>query len=107
MTDTTLDAILSELRRRLEDIYGPRLERVLLYGSQARGDAEPGSDIDVMIVLAGSVSPGEEIARVGTITAEISLDHEVVISCIFVSDDRYASDRSPLLLNVRREGVAI
>ena len=49
--------ILAELRRRFDALYGERLLRMVLYGSQARGDAEPGSDIDVLVVLAGHVSP--------------------------------------------------
>jgi len=102
-----LAAILAELRRRLQGIYGPRLARLVLFGSRARGDAEPGSDIDVLVVLYGPVAPGEEIARVGAMTAELSLKHDVVISCTFVSAERYSTERSPLLLNVRREGVAI
>jgi predicted nucleotidyltransferase len=46
-----LDMVLREYRARLEQIYGPRLVRLVLFGSRARGDAEPDSDIDVMIVL--------------------------------------------------------
>jgi predicted nucleotidyltransferase len=102
-----LTAILAELRRRLEALYGPRLVRLVLYGSQARGDAEPGSDIDVMVVLKGPVKPGDEIARTGEIAAPLSLEHDVVISCVFVSAERFDHEQSPLLLNVRREGVAL
>jgi len=40
-------SILKNLRRRFEAIYGDRLVKMILFGSQARGDAEPGSDIDV------------------------------------------------------------
>lgn len=99
--------ILTELRQRLEAIYGDRLVRLVLFGSQARGDAEEGSDIDVMVVLKGQVSPCEEIERTGDDVAQICLDHEVVVCCVFMSEDRYAHERSPLLLNVRREGIAV
>jgi uncharacterized protein len=54
-----LATILAELRRHLEALYGPRLVHLVLYGSQARGDAEPSSDIDVLVVLQGPVDSGE------------------------------------------------
>lgn len=99
--------ILAELRRRFESLYGERLVGMVLYGSHARGDEEPGSDIDVLVVLKGPVNPGEEIARTSETVAALSLEHGVVISRAFVSDERYAKERSPFLLNVRREGVVI
>lgn len=48
----------------------------MLFGSYARGDAEPGSDIDVLVVLHGDVNPGEEIARTGEMVADISLRYD-------------------------------
>ncbi|RJP68206.1 MAG: nucleotidyltransferase domain-containing protein [Candidatus Abyssobacteria bacterium SURF_17] len=98
-------AIVTELREQLELIYGKRLVQMILFGSQARGEACPGSDIDVMVVLQGPVRPGEEIARAGGITSALSLKYDVVISCTFLSEERYKHEQSPLLLNVRREGV--
>ena len=102
-----LQSLLAELRRRFETLYGPRLVRLLLFGSQARGDAEQGSDIDVLVVLEGPVRPGEEIARTGEITAGISLENDIVISCTFISADRFEHEESPLMINVRREGVPV
>jgi predicted nucleotidyltransferase len=101
----TVKAILGELRQGLEGFYGDRLVRMVLYGSEARGDAQPGSDIDVLIVLRGDVCPCEEIARTSEVVAELSLRHDVVIVPAFVSEDQYEREQSPLLLNVRREGV--
>jgi predicted nucleotidyltransferase len=68
-----LSTILNELRVALESIYRERLKQVILYGSQARGDAQLGSDIDVLIVLDGEVSPGEEIHRTGVVVSQLSL----------------------------------
>ncbi len=56
-------SIMKELHRQLSELYGSRLVRMVLYGSQSRGDAERGSDIDVLVVLEGPVSPGVEIAE--------------------------------------------
>ena len=102
-----IQTILSELRRRFEALYGDRLVRMVLYGSQARGDAEPGSDIDVLVVLRGPVSPVEEIDRTLDDVAGVSLERDAVLACVFVSAEEYDRERSPLMLNVRREGVAV
>jgi predicted nucleotidyltransferase len=97
--------ILAELRRRLEALYGPRLVGMVLYGSQARGDAEPGSDIDVLVVLRGPVNPSEEIRRTRRDVASLSYEHEESVMCVFVSEEEHERERSPLMINVRREGV--
>lgn len=102
-----VQGILKELRRRLEALYGDRLAKVILFGSQARGDAQPDSDIDVMLVLKGPVSHDIESAKVVPITAELSLEHDVLISTIYMSAERYAKEGSSLLLNVREEGIAV
>lgn len=47
-----LRTILAELRRQFEALYGERLAQMKLFGSQARGDAVEGSDIDVLVVLS-------------------------------------------------------
>jgi len=102
-----LRTLLRQLRSRYEALYGPRLVRLVLFGSHARGDAEPGSDIDVLVVLEGPVRPGEEIARTGDIASGMSLDNNVVISCTFISADCFEREESPLMINVRREGVPV
>jgi predicted nucleotidyltransferase len=99
--------VLALLRPRLEALYGDRLVGLVLFGSQARDDAAPCSDIDVMVVIRDAIDAGAEIRRVGPITAALSLEHDVVLSCVFVSSTRYSTERSPLLINVRREGVAV
>jgi len=99
--------VLAELHTRLEELYGERLVRLVLFGSQARGDARPDSDIDVMVVLRGEVNVETERRRVLPITAELSLEYNVVILCVYVSERRYDQEQSPLLRNARTEGVAV
>lgn len=102
-----IDVVLAEVRGAFERIYGDRLEQILLFGSRARGDADAGSDVDILVVLKGTVSPGEEIARTGEISSVLSLKYDLVLSCTFISATRFAVENSPLLLNIRREGVRL
>ena len=102
-----LQQILAEFRRGLELLYGHRLVEVILFGSRARDDAGSDSDIDVMIVVGDAVDANEEIRRVSPLASELSLKHDVVISCVHVSEAAFRCEESPLLLNVRREGVLV
>ncbi|MGD0900866.1 MAG: nucleotidyltransferase domain-containing protein, partial [Thermoguttaceae bacterium] len=83
--DARLKTILTELGDDLRSLYGDRLVRLVLFGSHARGDAVPGSDIDVLVVLRGPVEPGLEIERTGRSKATLCLKYDEVISTTFVS----------------------
>lgn len=80
---------------------------MMLFGSRARGDAQPESDFDVLVVLRGPVDAGEEILRSGKVAASLSLQFNVVLSRVFISAERFFTEQSPLLLNIRREGIRI
>jgi predicted nucleotidyltransferase len=107
MRHEKLSQILKEFRERLVEHYGDRLVKVVLFGSQARGDATSGSDIDVMVVLTGDVRPGEELERTGDLVAALSLKYDVLLSTVFRPEDAYDRAETPLLINVRREGVPV
>ncbi len=102
-----IQAIVTELRERLQKIYGPRLVRLVLFGSQARGDAAAGSDVDVLVVLRGPVDACLEITRTGEEVAGLSLSHDAVIACVFMDEERFSQRQGPFLRNIRREGIAL
>ena len=101
-----IENILKEFKQEVASLYGSRLKQVLLYGSWARGSATDDSDIDLAIVLDGEVAPGREIDRMIDMITEINLKYNVLISIYPVSEKDYKSVNSPLLLNLRKEGVA-
>ena len=101
-----IEPILKEFKQKTAELYGTRLKKIVLYGSYARGQAnDEHSDIDLAIVLDGDISPGKEIDRMIDIITDINLDYGVLLSVYPVSENDYRSVNSPLLLNVRREGI--
>jgi len=96
--------LLDELKKELIRMYGERLKGVYLYGSYARGDNQQGSDVDVMIVLSAYQRYGDEIKRTSEINAKLSLDYNLSISRLFMTEERWEHEDSPLLRNVRAQG---
>lgn len=91
----------------LRGLYGDRLRRVLLFGSWARGDAHPESDIDLLVVLDRVGSPWEELRRMDGILDRHSVQHETVVSAIVVAEADFAEPRSPAVVRASREGRAV
>lgn len=97
--------LLAELKKGLTQIYGDRLKAVILFGSYARGDYQEGSDLDVMIVLSDYQNYGAEIDRSGELISQLSLESGISISRVIMKESQWQEDDTPLLRNIRVEGV--
>lgn len=107
LTSGKLEAILSSLRTGLKDLLGDQLEAVYLFGSRARGDAQPDSDIDVLVVLNGEFDYFNVIERTSKLVVNLSLENDTVVSLAFTTKENYTHKMSPFLMNVRKEGIVL
>ena len=103
----TQERLLKEIRSRLHAAHGPRLRGLVLYGSEARGDAGPDSDIDLLVLLDGPVDYGEDLETNLAAVYPLSLQIGRRISAKPVSAGDYQEIDCPLYQNARREGIAI
>jgi predicted nucleotidyltransferase len=100
-----------EIIHRLKSLLQERvkLDRLILFGSRARGDAEPDSDMDVMVILDEPTSR-QSRKIVSDAAWEAGFDAGIVVVPIVVSRDRWDNgpDRASLLaMAVREEGMQI
>jgi predicted nucleotidyltransferase len=98
------DAVLSRFRKELGEAYGSKLERVVLYGSRARGDAHPDSEYDIAVFIHEPESFGEETARLAMIGTDILYDTGAVINALPFRASSYQK-RTGFMAEVRRDGV--
>lgn len=99
--------VLILLRAYLQQEYRDRLEQVILFGSQARGDATSDSDIDILIVLKDPVNASAELSRTSQFVSQLCLEHNILISRLFLPRSRFETENSPLLHRIRQEGIAL
>lgn len=100
-------AIAEAVAEDLRALYGTRLCQVLLFGSWARGDAHPESDIDLLVVLDRVESPWDELRRMDEILWRHSYRNDVVISAVPVGEDELREAARPLLIRAQAEGRAV
>ncbi|HRN27876.1 MAG: DUF433 domain-containing protein [Ignavibacteriaceae bacterium] len=99
--------ILSLVKKELKQLYSDNLVEIILYGSYARGDYNANSDIDLLVILKKIESIGKEIDRIVDAVYDISLNYNSLISVVPISYKDYKNINSPLMLNVKQEGVLV
>ena len=72
------DALLTEITQRIVAISDP--QQIILFGSQARGDARPDSDLDLLVIKEEVESPRAEAARIYRALAGLSTPVDVVVA---------------------------
>ena len=106
MRHPSLSPILGELSSELKALYRERFVGLWLYGSQARGDASPEPDIDVLLVLTRMDRPALEVDRYAGTLPDLNLRHGVLLSVMPVAQSQLLESDGPFWRNERTEGIA-
>ena len=98
------DPVLERFRTALDVIYGDRIDRVILFGSRARGDARPDSDYDVAVFLKELPDRWPELHRLADLRVELIDKTGAFFNVLPYPAVAYA-ERSPLMREIRLEGL--
>lgn len=99
------DPVLKRFRAGVNETYGDRVARVVLYGSRARGDARPDSDYDVAVFLRDMPDRIAELYRLADLSTGILEDTGECVHAIAYDVKTYDDPGMPLMHEIRREGV--
>ena len=105
-TQILLQGYIEELRK----IYGEHLQKIILYGSRARGDFREDSDYDIMILTdLNELSQKKYQKDLSYMTYDFSLDHDVDIKPI-AKEEKFFMHwvvNYPFYRNIQQEGVVL
>lgn len=105
MSTEDLKHLLVELKQGLINLYGQHLVALLLYGSYARGEQEPESDLDILLILDDYDLYSREIKRTSELISRLSLKYGISISRKILRQQTWLTGDTPLLRNARREAI--
>ena len=106
----SVQSIVYKFAQTMKVLFGEHLNKVIVYGSYARGDYKKNSDVDIMILVDLSETEIKKFEnRVYDVAFEIEMDTGVDISPVIKNKDQfeYWVDTLPYYKNVREEGVTI
>jgi uncharacterized protein len=99
------DPVLKRFRAAVNEIYGNRVERVVLFGSRAWGDARPDSDYDIAVFLRDTTDQPAEMNRLAELATDILYDGGPFIHAMPYRAGSYNDERMPLMHEIRAEGI--
>ena len=110
MTEEKIREVVSVFAMEARKLYGFKLQAVILYGSCARGDFEPDSDIDILLLLdVTQEAISQEQAKIFSVSDKLDWEYDVVLTPVLQSYQTYQQYKRTLKFyqNIEREGVKI
>ncbi len=98
------DPVLARFRASLAELFDARLERIVLFGARARGEARPDSDYDVAVFVWDLADRWKETDRIVPVVTDIIDDAGAVIHAMTYRAGSYL-DRTSLMREIRRDGI--
>ncbi len=99
---------LRDFLKRVKEKFGDRIEKVILFGSYARGDAGEESDIDLLVITGGERFEMQK--NLSGVAIDILLETGVYISAKAVSIEEYSlmkKIKTGFYQNIAREGITV
>lgn len=106
MVPPVLSAIKA-VKVRLQEMYGDRLAHVVIYGSHARNEARPESDVDILVILHDDYEVHTELKHLSPLSLDLLEQYGVYVSLQPFSIEETQKRQSPLMINIRAEGMEL
>ncbi|MGH9847186.1 MAG: nucleotidyltransferase family protein [Blastocatellia bacterium] len=103
----TITEILKRCKTILESHYGSQFKGLILYGSVARNQASPASDIDLLVLLGQPFDYFSELRRIVELLYPTQLESDQLISAKPAPLDEFEHGSIQLYRNAKREGMLV
>lgn len=109
-TERKLEGGIHDIVAAYREVFGGRIEQILLYGSYARGDADGDSDIDIAAIVHGDRQElQEKLKKVWDVSSDLELKYGVIISPTVIPYDEFMAYKEdlPYYRNISEEGIRV
>lgn len=102
-----MDPVIKKCKETLENYYGSRFAGLILYGSRARGQEEPESDIDLLVLLDQPFDYFQELWNLTELLYPLQLETDRLLSVKPATVQDFQGGMLQFYRNAKREGVAV